>query len=228
MGSIFDIKERLYRDYGQLLTSNTKNITITQLWQGGLEVNVTLLVIDPIGRIAYAHNITVPQGMDNIVVSKVHLAKPMLPGRWEAILLYQNVLVAKTTYPVLPEMYYKRVLPPSIHTSYNFSPYKLTLREDVVAFYQKIIDEDTETKFMTGDKLQNILEGDVSSLLSWTDELVNEFWKPNAACSLDRKDKCDLIPFCNETDWSSFSSDPKSELGPINPQSGKITQLIGR
>ncbi|XP_067937140.1 xylosyltransferase oxt-like [Watersipora subatra] len=225
VGSVFDIKERIFRDYGQMLSSNTDNLTVIQVWQGGLGINVTLLLTDPLGRIAYLHNVTVPQGMDNIIVTKVHLVKPMLPGQWHAKLVYQNVFVAKTSYLVLPELYSKRLLPPKFSVSYDYSPYSVPISNELLSFYNEIISDGEEAMYTTSQH-QSLLEGSMSSLMAWCDKIVSDFWKPNSVCSIKPPAECEIIPLCNETSWSSFSPDPKSELGEINPRTGKITQLI--
>lgn len=225
VGGTFDVKERLFRDYGQLISSSMESITVTQHWQGGLSVNVTMVLIDPLGRIVDVHNITVPQGGDNIVVSKVHLTQAALPGRWEAMLIYQSVLVAKTSFLVLTDLYVGRTF--KLPKPYAYDAYNLSISDIEKALYQRIIAEDPDAKYMLTGELQSKLSGGPNVMIDWVDALVEDFWKPNAACSLG-EDDCDLVPACEETDWSTFSPDPKSELPTINPRTGKFSQPTGK
>lgn len=220
------MKERIFRDYGQLMGSNTENLTIVQTWRKGLEVNTTLLVSDPLGVIAYISDITIPQGSDNIVVTKVNLRKPMLPGRWQTSIVHQDLLVAKTSFMVIPEIYNKRILSPRLSDDYVYSPYPLKHSQPIISTYQHIIEEEAASPRLTANELRALLStAPTSELSGWTDLLVDEYWKPFAACYIGERHSCDLVPPCNQTDWSSVSPDPKSEIGPIDPQTGKIYQL---
>lgn len=201
-----------------MLGSKSPNLTVVQNWQAGLEVNVTLVLTDSLLRIAYAHNITVPQGMDNLVVTKVYLAKPMLPGQWKAKLVYQNVLVAETGFLVLPELYNQRKLASQLNSYSMTNNYRIA--PDIKALYSDIVTTLDEKPSIN----ESLLAQYPSSLLQWADDFVDLYWKPHGACVLTPNTGCDLIPVCNATNWSSFSPDPKSEIGPIDPKTGKINQ----
>lgn len=206
-----------------MIGTTTQNLTVVQVWQGGLEVNVTLVLTDPLLRIAYVRNATIPQGMNNnIVITKISLPIPRLPGQWKAKLVYQNVLVAETTFPIVPEIYDNRqlankLLPYTTDTDYHISAEHLHL-------YGDIIKTDEETPSLT----EAILSQSPMSLMSWVDDLVGEYWKPHGGCVVGENADCDLLPQCNSTSWSSLSPDPKSEIGSINPLTGKITQIISK
>ena len=205
-----------------MLGSTTHNITVVQHWQRGLEVNITLILTDSLLNIAYAHNITVPQGMGNIVITKVDLPKPMLPGQWKAKLVYQNILVAETSFLILPEIYKNRniadkLIPYTNDVNYGISAEHLSL-------YNEIIKIDDEVPSISDD----ILTKSPESLQAWADDLVNEYWKPHGGCVYGDHVNCDLLPQCNTTTWSSLSPDPKSEIGPIDPRTGKISQIISK
>ena len=64
-----------------------------------------------------------------------------------------------------------------------------------------------------------------TELEEWLDELVGEFWTAEGYCRTGTPtiagSRCSWIPDCNSTDWSTFSPDPKSEIGKIKPD-GRI------
>ena len=52
----------------------------------------------------------------------------------------------------------------------------------------------------------------------WVDEMVGEFWQLEDVCSTAAASgQCHSLVSCEETHWSTLSSDPKSELGPVQP-----------
>ena len=64
------------------------------------------------------------------------------------------------------------------------------------------------------------------ALESWVDSLVGHFWSldfPSSICmSTANPQDCGEIPACENTEWSTLSPDPKSELGPVQPN-GRIS-----
>lgn len=221
------MKERIFRDYGQFLVSKTVNLTVVQEWKGGLALNVTLVLVDPLGRLAYVHDVNIPQGNDNYVVTKIYLDKLLLPGEWAAKLVYREALVAKTSFLVLPDIYHKRVYDGSSLLAYDMSPYNVPYPTEKMVLLQKVVDE-LEVVHPTIEELKQTLHGSHSSILAWIDDLVIRFWKPNAVCSLVKQSTCDILPICNTTTWSSFSPDPKSEIGLVDPKTGKFVLPFNR
>ena len=64
---------------------------------------------------------------------------------------------------------------------------------------------------------------DGAQLEEWLDELVQVFWKMEGSCktNVDIGGRCSWISNCSATDWSTFSPDPKTEIGEIKPN-GRI------
>ena len=59
-------------------------------------------------------------------------------------------------------------------------------------------------------------------LLRWIDDLTFKFWTVRELCSVDSSLSCPGIETCSKTTWSSLSPDPKSELGQVNAETGRM------
>lgn len=54
------------------------------------------------------------------------------------------------------------------------------------------------------------------TLERWLDSLVGGMWTPMDICTTGPT-ACPVMQSCSQTAWSSFSPDPKSELGAVKP-----------
>lgn len=54
------------------------------------------------------------------------------------------------------------------------------------------------------------------ALERWLDSLVGSMWTPMDICTTGPT-ACPVMQSCSQTAWSSFSPDPKSELGAVKP-----------
>ena len=55
-----------------------------------------------------------------------------------------------------------------------------------------------------------------ATLERWLDSLVGGMWTAMDICATGPS-ACPVMQTCNQTAWSSFSPDPKSELGAVKP-----------
>ena len=60
-----------------------------------------------------------------------------------------------------------------------------------------------------------------SPLKSWIDEVVSDMWHVSESCT-ETASPCSSATICSKTRWSSLTPDPKSEIGKINPETGRI------
>ena len=72
-------------------------------------------------------------------------------------------------------------------------------------------------------KWRNNVSKSGAQLDEWLDELVGEAWKLEGFCrtEIGNSSHCSWLPDCTSASWSTFSSDPKSEIGEIQPN-GRI------
>ena len=58
-----------------------------------------------------------------------------------------------------------------------------------------------------------------TQLEQWMDELVRDYWTIDGYCRMDvghsGGERCSWIQDCESTTWSTFSPDPKTEIGEI-------------
>lgn len=210
-----------------MIGSQANNLTVVQVWEGGEKVEITLLVIDPLGYIPFDTDIIIPQGNDNTVVTKVDIPKPMMPGRWKVKVVYDNTVMAEAAFIIIPEVYHQRLYSGVQPIDFNVDRY-------IQIMESRKASEDNEhySLFTADDKfyktsadLLTVLSKAQSHLLDWIDNLVLDSWTPIGACSVDYKTDCGAITLCSETSWSSFSPDPKSEIGAVDPRTGKIQRI---
>ena len=63
-----------------------------------------------------------------------------------------------------------------------------------------------------------------TDLFKWATDLVKEFYNMTETCLVESYMDLYDLPDCKDTDWSSLSSDPKSEIGDVNPETGRLIE----
>ncbi|XP_064113215.1 xylosyltransferase oxt-like [Macrobrachium nipponense] len=232
VGSDFDVKEQVFRNLGGALGPNS-DITVITRWTGAKSDNVggeeeeeetvqqpLLLLMDPVGA-KVAEEITLEAG-DQVVSHKFDMHKPLLPGSWSVRVIIDNVVIATHTFVVLP---------------YQFmNGRQITIKEARMLHkgpsgpYK---DDETSIHHLNYPGNSSAMEIAVAhshlygpELSEWIDDLVNRFYTVQDTCYIpsEHVPECvrNSLEPCPETNWSSLSPDPKSELVGINPNSGKI------
>lgn len=211
VGSDFDPKELIFRNYGKLL-GPYEEIILRHVWGPGKEITVSMAWIDPASIIAASYDVKIP-GSTFVGSHKPALNKPLRPGVWTVKLMLNMAVVAETQFLVTPITFYQGAPiavntaqrshggPPGLYSSKDFSelrdmlqvPQSVALEEEAAANARKV-----------GRDLDN-----------WIDSLVPLFWVPKETCSLQVPlDSCS-IEDCHRTSWSSRSPDPKSDIQTI-------------
>ena len=163
---------------------------------------------DPTGSRVKTQNVKVESGWF-VTFHKLKFDRPIRPGVWNARLeLVDGTAVMETQFLVVP-LTHERMKPlgnpPSVNAARTSgSP------QSPVSETQDFL-EWKENVLKTGESLEE-----------WLDKLVADFWKMEGLCRTDAdRDGCSFITDCAHTDWSTFSPDPKSELGDVN-QDGRL------
>jgi len=216
------MKERLFREYGQLLGSDNKNVTVIHTWGAGEGLDTTVIIYDPLGRVAYSIQQSVPRGMGNTLVTRTTLKSPFLPGIWTAKIIYANQVVAHRPFLILPVLYKNRKLNPGslpLITDYHFD----TITTSKIELYKSFL-SDSDILY-TVTEYNKLVKSPTSSILLYFDKLVEKFWRTSEVCLIDSNPTCSFLPMCTNTLWSSFAPDPKSDLGSIDPKTGRIERF---
>nr|KAG5714701.1 hypothetical protein BaRGS_000189 [Batillaria attramentaria] len=105
VGSEFDPKELIFRNYGRLLGPYDE-IILRHVWGPGKEFTVSVAWIDPANIIAASYEVKVT-GSTFVGSHKPGLNRPLRPGVWTVKLMYNMVLVAETQFLITPLSFYQ-------------------------------------------------------------------------------------------------------------------------
>ena len=163
---------------------------------------------DPTGARVKTQNIKVESGWF-VTFHKLKFDRPIRPGIWNARLeLPDGTAVMEREFLVVPLTHEKMKPmgnPPSVNAMRTSDSPQSPVSDSQVFLQWK------DSALKTGESLEQ-----------WLDKLVADFWKIDGVCRTDAdRDSCSFTRDCASTDWSTFSPDPKSELGEVN-QDGRL------
>lgn len=100
VGTDWDAKERLFRNFGGLLGPMDEPVGM-QKWGKGPNVTVTIVWVDPVNVIAATYDILI-ESTAEFTHYKPPLNLPLRPGVWTVKILYHWVPVAESKFLVTP------------------------------------------------------------------------------------------------------------------------------
>ena len=86
MGTSFDPKEEIFRNYGGLF-GPFSDLSLAHSWGAGQQFTTTVVWVDPSDVIAAADNFPVKE-TEHTELHTPNLNKPLRPGMWKVKLLY--------------------------------------------------------------------------------------------------------------------------------------------
>ncbi|GFR58845.1 xylosyltransferase oxt [Elysia marginata] len=211
VGTDFDMKELIFRNYGNLIGPYDE-IAIRHEWGPGQELTVSLAWVDPTNIVAASYDVHIPTS-HYVSHQRPLLRNPLRPGIWTACVMIDLHLVARVQFLVNPLTLYKGQ-PISVsqalkahagphgneYTTTDFSEFLPNLR---LSQSEELSEEARLNSHLFGQQLD-----------WWVDQLAELFWPVQLACVLGASPStgCPSLPQCQDTHWSSRSSDPKSDL----------------
>lgn len=216
MGSDFDPKEEVFRNYAGLLGPLT-DVVLRVHWSEG-EDDPTSIVkigfIDPALNVAIVYDHEVKAGIMNL---KPELRKPLRPGMWTVRLATsQHTVFAETSFVIIP-LAVDNGLPvadENVERIHNGPPDGL-YSERNYADYFSFFGLSEADQITRSEKSQANARLNGASLIEWIDELVDSWWLVKSSCLANAKSRsarCQHLPLCAAVSWSSHSPDPKSQL----------------
>lgn len=199
MGSEWDGKESIFRNYGNILGVHDTPVIALRLVIG-IMGHVTVVWQNPIGMTVDQHSIKLDP---NWVVTfhKLKLDKPLMPGVWKVWLEINKKIYMLQSFLVMPVVYDRD-----------------SLLNDPVSVNAKRMDHDIASKGgEIGQRYKEWAHNVVKTgqeLNDWIDHLTEQFWEVKSVCCLGGN-TCKAVPSCEEMYWSSLYPDQKSELGPV-------------
>ncbi|XP_071953271.1 xylosyltransferase 1-like [Antedon mediterranea] len=212
VGSEYDAKEQVFRNYGKLLGTLDEPIILMK-WGEGDPYTITITWIDPTNQIAASFDTTVESDCDEMH-HKPEFNKPLRPGKWTVKMLYQWMVVAETNFLIVPLSIKngQRITeedaeptnsgpPRNSYVDRDFTSMKTIFQ---LADSESIVELANEKGKTTGAELH-----------SWVDELVGTFWIMGGFCMDIEKTngaECRGLTKCSDVHWSTKFPDPKSDI----------------
>lgn len=160
--------------------------------------HITIVWKNPAGDVIEKHDLKL-ESSAFVTYHKPRLEIPIMPGVWTVQLEAESTTFKQQTFMVSPLVFDKK-----------------THLENPLLVNAKRIQLGVESaKYI---EWRNNVSKTGSQLDDWIDKLVGDFWHLRGICTTG---SCKGIPHCEDTSWSSLFPDPKSELGPVQPN-GKI------
>ncbi|CAH1398513.1 unnamed protein product [Nezara viridula] len=214
VSSDYDQKESVARNWLRTLGPFSEPVAIYYLEQPISGYNLTLLWIDPIGALADVSYLSI-SGDSLTGFVKSSLKAPLFPGIWTLRIIHGGKAHSETSFLVTP----LELL--------NGSP--LTQRE--AGFMHRGPSERYPKRAEDwgirggGNALERRALSNArrtgKDLQQWIDSLSSRFYEIVESCVVKKRKWCDL-PVCENTNWSSLSPDPKSELTTVDDVSGRM------
>ena len=202
VGSEWDGKESIFRNHGGILGVYDEPQVALRTVTGRV-AHTEIIFEDPIGTVASNHRVKIDAGA-TVIHHKSKLSKPLRPGVWKVVILHSGGAVyMSSTFMVTPVKYDKK-----------------TLMNDPSSVNGKLARENppngaNKERFEAWSRLSLSVGRELDE---WVDGLASEFWQLHGVCSTAAATgQCRSLISCEETHWSTLSPDPKSELGPVQP-----------
>lgn len=250
VGSNFDLKEQIFRSFGLPLGPES-DIIVTTRWHENLtkedkkqksidekdeenkeesnEISVAQLILtDPRKNAAAVQEVTLEAG-DQVLSETFRLVKPLYPGIWNVHVVLNHIVIASHSFLVLPMQFVqgreiKIKEARKLHTGPEESYQQIDLHSIC-----KDLDKYSNGNISAMDTAE---QGNYfgQQLKQWIDSLVRSFYDIQDNCYIPSnnydlpKSLSGMLKECPHTSWSSYSPDPKSDLGVIDHITGRISE----
>ncbi|XP_043310918.1 xylosyltransferase 1 isoform X2 [Cervus canadensis] len=213
VGTDWDAKERLFRNFGGLLGPMDEPVGM-QKWGKGPNVTVTVIWVDPVNIIAATYDILI-ESTAEFTHYKPPLNLPLRPGVWTVKILHHWVPVAETKFLVAPLTFSNRQpIKPEEALRLHNGPLRSAYMEQSFQSLNPVLSLPINPAQVEQARRNAASAG--ATLERWLDSLVGGMWTAMDICATGPS-ACPVMQTCSQTAWSSFSPDPKSELGAVKP-----------
>ncbi|XP_055483251.1 xylosyltransferase 1 [Psammomys obesus] len=213
VGTDWDAKERLFRNFGGLLGPMDEPVGM-QKWGKGPNVTVTVIWVDPVNVIAATYDILI-ESTAEFTHYKPPLNLPLRPGVWTVKILHHWVPVAETKFLVAPLTFSnKQPIKPEEALKLHNGPPRSAYMEQSFQSLNPVLSLPIDPSQVEQARKNAAFVG--TALENWLDSLVGGTWTAVDICATGPT-ACPVMQACSQTAWSSFSPDPKSELGAVKP-----------
>jgi len=192
IGSDFDLKELVFRNFLNLLTSQHKPVARIKIKEGKSSAKLQLAWISPTGSLAHISRLQINETTSTSVESlALDLTLPITPGVWRVVVIYDGVLHSEEEFLVVPN-------------PLKFGPIK-----------------DLQNPGLLDSKIEKLLDKSRSlEKIEDTEDLeaaLNKYFELLDSCG-----SLTCLKDCRITSWSSKFPDPKSQISGIDSVTREI------
>ncbi|XP_053706689.1 xylosyltransferase 1-like isoform X1 [Synchiropus splendidus] len=209
VGSDWDPKERLFRNWGGLLGPREEPVAVQRWSRGQSNLTATVVWIDPTNVIAATYDILVDAAAE-VTHYRPPLNPPLRPGVWTLRVLQHWSLLGQTSFVVAPlEFHQWQPLQREEALRLNGGPPRNSYMDQSFHGLNPVLRLPVSLSAVEEAEANAGLTG--APLRLWLDRLLDGAWSAADVCSLGAS-LCPALQRCRRTPWSSASPDPKSEL----------------
>ncbi|KAK2893402.1 xylosyltransferase 1-like [Channa argus] len=211
IGTDWDPKERLFRNWGGLLGPEDDPVAVQRWSRGQSNLTATVVWIDPTNVIAATYDILVDASAE-VTHYRPPLTLPLRPGVWTLRVLHHWSPLGQTSFIVAPlEFHRQKPIQQVDALRLHGGPARNSYMEQSFHGLNPVLQLPVSLVAVEEAEANAGLTG--ASLHRWLDRLLEGYWSASDVCSIGPS-ACPVMQRCRLTAWSSASPDPKSELTP--------------
>uniref|UniRef100_A0A3Q2QTV0 Xylosyltransferase 1 n=1 Tax=Fundulus heteroclitus TaxID=8078 RepID=A0A3Q2QTV0_FUNHE len=209
VGSDWDPKERLFRNWGGLLGPEDEPVAVQRWSRSQSNLTATVVWIDPTNVIAATYDILVDASAE-VTHYRPPLTLPLRPGIWKLRVLHHWNLLGQTSFVVAPlEFHRQQPIQKEDTLRLHAGPARNSYMEQSFHGLNPVLRLPVSLSAVEEAEANSGLTG--APLRRWLDGLLEGHWSASDVCSMGPS-ACPVMQRCPIAAWSSASPDPKSEL----------------
>lgn len=186
--------------------------------KGPTNFTATFIWIDPAAKVAGSYEVKIETGETEaswlILHHKPSFHRPLRPGVWKLLLMYNWETIAETRFIVLPLVYYngKQVTNDQVKFLHD-GPAQGYVDHNFTAIETLLGLKDEQATLARVASVNSRRFG--KDLLQWLERLVSEFWTIQDMCIIDNAGlpcRTAQLDSCHTIQWSSRFPDPKADI----------------
>ncbi|XP_078140609.1 xylosyltransferase 1-like [Centroberyx gerrardi] len=218
VGTDWDPKERLFRNWGGLLGPEDEPVAVQRWSRGQSNLTATIVWIDPTNVIAATYDILVDAAAE-FTHYRPPLSPPLRPGVWTLRVLHHWSPLGQTSFVVAPlEFHRQQPIQQEEARRLHGGPARNSYMEQSFHGLNPVLRLPVSLGAVEEAEANAGLTG--APLRRWLDRLLEGRWSAADVCSTGPS-ACPIMQRCRLAAWSAVSPDPKSELTPPR-QDGRI------
>lgn len=213
----YDQKEQLLRNFAKIMGQYAEPSFVLHLTALKADApvptsgqyNLTVLWINPAGHLGHMSDLYVDasSSIQTVFFVKSSLKTPLLPGVWTAKLINKQSVLAQCNFLIVPRLRGNG----NGDTMIAWSDVHLTVEKSRSKKWDHFLAAAKDLERTREQALFNANLVDDEQIL-WISKLISEYFVVKQLCARNRATAFAQMQQCNETAWSSFAPDPKSNL----------------